>query len=335
MTKALSKATKKKLRPKRHPEVRKSYLNHKGLLYKMKNFNLAWGKHRLDLGRRTCVMGVLNVTPDSFSDGGNFFTVDDAVTQGYKLFEDGADILDIGGESTRPFSDAVSEEEEIQRVVPVIDRLSKRISIPISIDTTKADVAEHAIKAGASMINDISSLRFDPEMANIAAEYGVPIILMHMLGNPKTMQIEPKYDDLISQIKAFIENAIIRAEYSGISRSKIIIDPGIGFGKTFDHNLFLISNLHEFQTLDLPILIGTSRKAFIRNLIKDETGEDAQPHSRIVETGTQASVAAAVLNGAHIVRVHDVANTRITVKIIDAIKNAGQFSNGFLKKMTC
>lgn len=156
-----------------------------------------------------------------------------------------------------------------------------------------------------------------------------------MLGNPKTMQIEPKYDDLISQIKAFIENAIIRAEYSGISRSKIIIDPGIGFGKTFDHNLFLISNLHEFQTLDLPILIGTSRKAFIRNLIKDETGEDAQPHSRIVETGTQASVAAAVLNGAHIVRVHDVANTRITVKIIDAIKNAGQFSNGFLKKMTC
>jgi dihydropteroate synthase len=301
----------------------------------MKNFNLAWGKHRLDLGRRTCVMGVLNVTPDSFSDGGKFFTVDDAVAQGYKLFEDGADILDIGGESTRPFSDAVSEEEEIQRVVPVIEWLSKRISIPISIDTTKANVAEHAIEAGASMINDISSLRFDPEMANIAADYGVPIILMHMLGNPKTMQIEPKYDDLISQIKAFLENAITRAEYSGISRSKIIIDPGIGFGKTFDHNLLLISDLHEFQTLDLPILIGTSRKAFIRNLIKDETREDAHPHSRIVETGTQASVAAAVLNGAHIVRVHDVANTRITVKIIDAIKNSRQFSDGFLKKMTC
>jgi len=264
---------------------------------------------------------VLNITPDSFSDGGKFFTVDDAVTQGYKLFQDGADVIDIGGESTRPFSDAVSAEEEIQRVVPVIERLLERISIPISIDTTKAVVAEHAIKAGASMINDISSLRFDPEMADVAADYGVPVILMHMLGNPKTMQIEPKYDDLIGQLKAFFENNIDLAEQKGISRSKLIIDPGIGFGKTFDHNLTLINNLHEFKTLNVPILIGTSRKAFIRNLLKDEAMEDVHPQSRIVETGTQASVAAAVLNGAHIVRVHDVASTRITVKIIDAIKN--------------
>ncbi len=287
----------------------------------MKNFNLAWGKHRLEMGRRTCIMGVLNITPDSFSDGGKFFTVDDAVTQGYKLFQDGADVIDIGGESTRPFSDAVPAEEEIQRVVPVIERLLERISIPISIDTTKAGVAEHAIKAGASMINDISSLRFDPEMADVAADYGVPVILMHMLGNPKTMQIEPKYDDLIGQLKAFFENNIDLAEQKGISRSKLIIDPGIGFGKTFDHNLTLINNLHEFKTLNVPILIGTSRKAFIRNLLKDEAMEDVHPQSRIVETGTQASVAAAVLNGAHIVRVHDVASTRITVKIIDAIKN--------------
>ena len=287
----------------------------------MKNFNLAWGNHRLDLGRRTCIMGVLNVTPDSFSDGGEFFTLDDAVTQGYRLFKDGADVLDIGGESTRPFSHAVSVEEEIQRVVPVIERLSKRISIPISIDTTKADVAEHAIKAGASMINDISSLRFDPKMADVAADYGVPVILMHMLGNPKTMQVEPKYDDLVGQIKAFFENEIDLAEQKGISKSKIIIDPGIGFGKTFDHNLSLIKNLHEFKTLNVPILIGTSRKAFIRDLLKDETQKDVHPQSRIVETGTQASVAAAVLNGAHIVRIHDVASTRITVKIIDAIRN--------------
>ncbi|MCG6972564.1 MAG: dihydropteroate synthase [Desulfobacterales bacterium] len=287
----------------------------------MKNFNLAWGNHRLDLGRRTCIMGVLNVTPDSFSDGGEFFTLDDAVTQGYRLFKDGADVLDIGGESTRPFSDAISVEEEIQRVVPVIERLSKRISIPISIDTTKADVAEHAIKAGASMINDISSLRFDPKMADVAADYGVPVILMHMLGNPKTMQVEPKYDDLVGQIKAFFENEIDLAEQKGISKSKIIIDPGIGFGKTFDHNLSLIKNLHEFKTLNVPILIGTSRKAFIRDLLKDETQKDVHPQSRIVETGTQASVAAAVLNGAHIVRIHDVASTRITVKIIDAIRN--------------
>lgn len=287
----------------------------------MKNFNLAWGNHRLDLDRCTCIMGVLNVTPDSFSDGGDFFTVDDAVTQGYRLFKDGADVLDIGGESTRPFSDAVSIEEEIQRVVPVIERLSRRISIPISIDTTKADVAERAIKAGASMINDISSLRFDPKMADVAVDYGVPVILMHMLGNPKTMQIEPTYDDLIGQIKAFFEKEIDLAEQKGISKSKIIIDPGIGFGKTFGHNLSLIKNLHEFKTLNVPILIGTSRKAFIRHLLKDETQKDVHPQSRIVETGTQASVAAAVLNGAHIVRVHDVASTRITVKIIDAIKN--------------
>jgi dihydropteroate synthase len=300
----------------------------------MKYFNLAWGKHRLDLGRRTGIMGVLNVTPDSFSDGGKFFTVDDAVTQGYKLFEDGADILDIGGESTRPFSDAVSEEEEIHRVVPVIERLSKRISIPISIDTTKADVAERAIKAGASMINDISSLRFDSDMATVAADHGVPVILMHMLGNPKTMQIEPKYDDLIAEIKSFLEHAIDQAEYKGISRSKIIIDPGIGFGKSFDHNLLLIKNLHEFETLNVPILIGTSRKAFIRNLLKDETVGKVHPDSRNVETGSQASMAAAVLNGAHIVRVHDVANTRVTVRIIDAIKNARHFSNGYSKEMT-
>ncbi|MDH4204868.1 MAG: dihydropteroate synthase [Desulfobacteraceae bacterium] len=291
----------------------------------MKAYSLAWGKHRLDFGKRTCIMGVLNVTPDSFSDGGKFFTFDDAVAQGYKLFEDGADILDIGGESTRPFSNPVSEEEEILRVVPVIEKLSKRIPIPISIDTTKAGVAEQAIKAGASMINDVSSLSFDPKMANVAVDYGVPVILMHMLGNPKTMQIEPSYDDLIGEIKTFLENAIDQAENKGISRLKIIIDPGIGFGKTVGHNLLLIQRLHEFKTLKVPIMIGTSRKAFIRNLLKDNTVEEINADSAMVEIGTQASVAAAILNGAHIVRVHDVANTRITVKIIDAIKNAQNF----------
>ena len=288
----------------------------------MEAFSLAWGKHRLDFGKRTCIMGVLNVTPDSFSDGGKFFSLDEAVDQGYKLFEDGADILDIGGESTRPFSNPVSEEEEILRVTPVIERLSKRIPIPISIDTTKAGVAEQAIKAGASMINDVSSMRFDPKMASIAANYAVPVILMHMLGNPKTMQIEPTYDDLIGEIKAFFENAIGQAENKGVSRSKIIIDPGIGFGKTVGHNLLLIQRLHEFKTLKVPIMIGTSRKAFIRNLLKDNAGEEINADAAIVESGTQASVSAAILNGAHIVRVHDVANTRATVKITDAIKNA-------------
>jgi dihydropteroate synthase len=291
----------------------------------MKAYSLAWGKHRLDFGKRTFIMGVLNVTPDSFSDGGKFFTLDDAIAQGYKLFEDGADILDIGGESTRPFSNPVSEEEEILRVVPVIETLSKRIPIPISIDTTKAGVAEQAIKAGASMINDVSSLSFDPKMANVAVDYGVPVILMHMLGNPKTMQIEPFYDDIIGEIKTFLENAIDRAENKGISRLKIIIDPGIGFGKTVGHNLLLIQRLHEFKALKVPIMIGTSRKAFIRNILKDNAAQEINADSVMVESGTQASVAAAILNGAHIIRVHDVANTRVTVKIIDAIKNAQNF----------
>lgn len=287
----------------------------------MKKFNLAWGKHNLTLGEHTCIMGVLNVTPDSFSNGGKFFTFNDAVAQGRKLFEDGADILDIGGESTRPFSDAVSAQEEIERVVPVIEKLTRHVSIPISIDTTKAGVARQAIKAGASMINDLSSLRLDPEMADVAAEYSVPVVLMHMLGTPKTMQISPGYDDLIEEIKAFLENAIDHAENNGIPRSKIIIDPGIGFGKTVDHNLLLIKHLREYISLGVPIMIGPSRKSFIRNILKDKTEKDISPDQAVVETGSQAVVAAAVLNGAHIVRVHNVANTRATVKIIDAIKN--------------
>ena len=287
----------------------------------METYNLAWGKHRLVLGKDACIMGILNVTPDSFSDGGKFFTLDNAVAQGQKLFEDGADILDIGGESTRPFSAALSVEEEIRRVVPVIEKLVRRISIPISIDTTKATVARRALEAGASIINDVSALRLDHEIADVAAEYGVPIILMHMLGTPKTMQIDPTYDDLIEEIKAFLKNAVNQAEKKGIAKSKIIIDPGIGFGKTVEHNLLLIKHLHEFKTLDAPILIGSSRKAFIRNILKDKTVKDINPDLAVVETGTQASVAASVLNGAHIVRVHNVYNTRVTIKIIDAIKN--------------
>lgn len=266
-------------------------------------------------------MGILNVTPDSFSNGGKFFTFNDAMAQGLKLFEDGADILDIGGESTRPFADAVSAEEEIERVVPVIENLTRHVSIPISIDTTKADVARQAIKAGASMINDVSSLRLDPAMADVAAEYGVPVVLMHMLETPKTMQVSPSYDDLIGDIKVFLENAIDHAENNGIPRSKIIIDPGLGFGKTVEHNLLLIKCLHEYLSLGVPIMIGPSRKSFIRNILKDKTEKDISPDLAVVETGSQAAVSAAVLNGAHIVRAHNVANTRAVVQIIDAIKN--------------
>ena len=287
----------------------------------MRTYHLPCGRHTLIFGRQTLIMGVLNVTPDSFSDGGKFFTFDDAATQGQQLFEDGADILDIGGESTRPFSDAVSAQEEIDRVVPVIEALVKRVSIPISIDTTKAVVARQAIEAGAAMINDVSALRHDPKMADVASEYGVPVILMHMLGSPKTMQISPQYDDLIGEIRAFLENAIQHAVEKRIPKSKIIIDPGIGFGKTVEHNLLLFKHLRELETFNVPILIGPSRKHFIRQILKDPSIEDIKADLPEVETGTQAAIAAAVLNGVHMVRVHDVANTRITVQIVDAIKN--------------
>lgn len=288
----------------------------------MDTYNISWGKHSLVFGPQTLIMGILNVTPDSFSDGGNFFTFNGAVAQGAKLIADGAHILDIGGESTRPFSDPVSDEEEIRRVVPVIEKLVSQTSIPISIDTTKAAVARRALEAGASIINDVSSLRHDQDMADLVAESGVPVILMHMLGTPKTMQVDPVYDDLMGEIKAFFKKSIDYAVGKGISKSKIIIDPGIGFGKTKTHNLLLIKYLRKFKTLGVPVMIGPSRKAFIRNILKDDAVEDIQPDLPVVEIGSQAAVAASILNGADMVRVHNVANTHQTVKIIDAIKRS-------------
>jgi len=216
----------------------------------------------------------------------------------------------------------VTAAEELRRVIPVIEELAASISVPISIDTTKAEVARRAIEAGASIINDISALRLDPAMPQVAAQSGVPVILMHMLGTPKTMQVSPTYDDVVAEIKNFLDHSIRQAVKSGIAREKIIIDPGIGFGKSFDHNLTLIQHLSEFNTLEAPILIGPSRKTFIRNILKDENSQDIPPDLPIVETGTQAVISAAILNGAHIVRVHDVANTCATVKIVDAIVNA-------------
>lgn len=269
-------------------------------------------------------MGIVNVTPDSFSDGGKFYAFDAALAQGEKLAAEGADIIDIGGESTRPFSQAISAEEEIRRVVPVIKKLAQRVAVPISIDTTKAVVARRAIEAGASIINDVSAFRFDPDLAAVAAEYDTPVIMMHMLGNPKTMQVSPSYVHLMEEIRKFLEDAVERAEKLGVPRSKVIVDPGIGFGKTVDHNLLLIKHLQDFTSLNAPILIGPSRKAFIRKILKEEYVEDVWPDPPAVEMGTQAAVAAAVLNGAHIVRVHDVANTVSIVKILDALMNAGE-----------
>ena len=214
------------------------------------------------------------------------------------------------------------KDKEIERVIPVIEQLAPNISIPISIDTMKSEVARQAIGTGAAIINDISALRFDPNMSAVAAEFGVPVVLMHMLGSPKTMQLSPSYGDLIGEISDFFKDAILRAEQQGIARSNIIIDPGIGFGKTVTHNLLLIRQLKSFAALDAPILVGPSRKSFIRKLLADGQMDDIHPDMPIVETGTQAAVAAAVLCGAHIVRVHDVANTRATIRIIDAMRAA-------------
>ena len=290
----------------------------------MKAYTLQWNGHSLELGVKTCVMGILNTTPDSFSDGGHFFNLDEALAQGEKLVAAGADILDIGGESTRPFSEGVPEEEEIRRVIPVIETLAPRIPVPISIDTTKATVAARALDAGAAIINDVSALRLDPEVATVAAKGGVPVILMHMLGIPRTMQVDPVYTDLFGDIRSFLETAINTAVSKGIDRGLLIADPGIGFGKTVEHNLLLVKHMEAFDSLDVPLLIGPSRKAFIRTLLKGDSEREITPDLPEVATGTQAAVAAAVLSGAHIVRVHDVAATRATVTLIDAIRQTGQ-----------
>ncbi len=277
-------------------------------------YELICGPHILTLGPRTLIMGVLNVTPDSFSDGGHFFDMEDAVAHGEALAAAGADIIDVGGESSRPFSEPVPAEEAIQRVVPVIEELAGRLSVPISIDTTKAHVAEQALDAGAVIVNDIGALRLDPAMANLVADRDVPVVLMHMPGTPKTMQANHQYENVVGKVKAFLADAINRAEEAGIDRSKIIVDPGIGFGKTVAHNLLLIKDLSAFQPLGVPVLVGPSRKSFISKLLG--------PGDERREVGTQAAVTTAAMNGAHIVRVHDVERTRETLKLADAIRES-------------
>ena len=275
-------------------------------------FKLKWSGRCLNLDQRTHVMGVLNVTPDSFSDGGLYFEQDRAVEHALAMERQGADIIDIGGESTRPFSGGISLEEEKARVIPVIERLAESLSVPISIDTFKAAVARAALAAGASIINDISALRLDEDLASVAAGARVPVILMHMQGTPETMQRNPRYRDLTREIKAFLARAVERALSAGIREDLIVVDPGIGFGKTFDHNLRIIRDLADFRSLGKPILLGPSNKAFIGHIL----GKEA--HER--DVGSMAAVAAGVMNGAHIVRVHNVGMAVETVRIVDAIK---------------
>ena len=285
------------------------------------SFILKWSGYELSLGERTHIMGVLNVTPDSFSDGGQFLAREEAIRQGLSMAREGADIIDVGGESTRPYAEKISTQEEIDRVIPVIEALHRDLTIPISIDTFKAHVAREALGAGASILNDITALRFDPDMMSTAAEAGVPVILMHMKGTPADMQKNPKYTNLIPEIIEFLEDAKDRAVRGGIKERMIVLDPGIGFGKNFDHNLEIIRDLAQFRKLGQPILLGSSRKAFLGHIL------DREPRER--DTGTMATIAAGVMNGASIVRGHNVKMALDTVQVIDAIRRgrAGDANN--------
>jgi len=264
--------------------------------------------------RRTALMGVLNVTPDSFYDGGRRFVPEKAIAAGMEFAAAGADIIDIGGESTRPGAHAVSEQEELERVLPVIHGLRREVTTPISIDTYKANVVRAALDAGADIVNDISALRFDAAMAALIAKEKVPVVLMHMQGTPRTMQLAPCYGDVLWEVKDFLAAQIRFAQESGIALEKIIIDPGIGFGKSIEHNLRLLNRLSELSSLGQLLLVGASRKAFIGKIL------NVTPDERL--EGSLAAAVAAVLAGAHIIRAHDVKETRRAVNVANAIRDA-------------
>ncbi|MCK5147713.1 dihydropteroate synthase [bacterium] len=265
-------------------------------------------------------MGILNVTPDSFSDGGKFIDLDLALQHAYKMVEEGADIIDIGGESSRPGATAVDKNDELARVIPLIQALSSNLDIPLSIDTCKSDVAEAAINAGADIVNDISALSADEGMADVISRLGVPAVLMHMKGTPGTMQSNPHYDDMLGEIFASLQSSIDYAISVGVERNQLIIDPGIGFGKLIPDNFVLLRRLKEFSAIGCPILVGASRKSFIGwALNKPET-------QRL--SGSLAAAVAATLAGAHILRVHDVAASREAVEIAWQIKKSQQVNAG-------
>jgi dihydropteroate synthase len=274
---------------------------------------LIWRNYCLDFSQKTHIMGILNVTPDSFSDGGQYFDKSAAIKRAIQMAEDGADIIDIGGESTRPGSQPLAVEEELRRTLPVIEALTKEINIPISIDTYKSEVAKRALDAGAAMVNDISGLRFDPEMPKVVSAYKVPVVIMHIKGAPKDMQKNPVYEALIPEIMDYLRDSIRSAKESGIAEDMIIIDPGIGFGKTFEDNLEIIHNLYNFTLLEKPVLIGLSRKAFIGKVLGNVPAGDRLE-------GTAAAIAISIINGANIIRVHDVKEMVKVAKVADAVK---------------
>jgi len=267
------------------------------------------------LGRRTLVMGILNATPDSFSDGGQLPTAEAAIAHGLGLFEAGADWVDVGGESTRPGAARIERDEEMRRVVPVVEGLRRRGAGPISVDTTRADVAEAALDAGADLVNDVSALRFDPRMASLVAERSVPVVLMHSRGGFDEMHRDPAYGDVAGEVVAELGEAVAAAERAGVSRESLIMDPGIGFAKDASHSLEALGRLQALEALDRPVLVGPSRKSFIGKVL-DRPLDDRR-------MGTAAAVAATILLGAHIVRVHDVREMVEVARVSDAIVDAG------------
>ncbi|MGK7892176.1 MAG: dihydropteroate synthase [Xenococcus sp. (in: cyanobacteria)] len=271
----------------------------------IRDYNFHWGQ-------KTYLMGILNVTPDSFSDGGKFNTSQSALSQAQYMIEHGADIIDIGGQSTRPGAEQISVTEELHRVIPIIQAIRQQSTIPISIDTTRAEIAENALAAGADIINDISGGTFDPEMFKVTARLAVPIILMHMRGHPKNMQQMTNYQDLVPDIINFLRIQIDKAIACGIDLSQIIIDPGIGFAKTPEQNIELLRRLSEFKSLQVPILIGTSRKSFIGKIINQQ-----DPQKRV--WGTAATCCSAIISGADILRIHDVAEIYDISRVTDTI----------------
>jgi dihydropteroate synthase len=286
-------------------------------MFQRKIYRLRLKSRTLVLGKRTLVMGVLNVTPDSFSDGGKFFSVEHAVKGALEMERDGAELLDVGAESTRPGSKEISGEEELRRLLPVLEALRGRLKIPVSVDTQKSEVADKALGAGAEWINDISGLKHDARIAEVAARHKVPLILMHMRGTPRTMQKGPFAKDVIKEVKAGLRESMEMARRAGVATSQIVVDPGIGFGKSYAQNYGLIMKLPELAKLGFPLLVGTSRKGFLGATLVDAEGKPAPAEERI--WGTAATVTASILNGAHIVRVHDVKEMVQVAKVADCL----------------
>jgi len=277
------------------------------------NFILRCGEHTIDLNTKPALMGILNVTPDSFSDGGLYNTRQKAMNRVDEIIAQGADIIDIGGESTRPSAEPVTEKEESARVISLIKEIVKKFNLPVSIDTRKTEVAKKALDAGACIVNNVGGLKENEELGKIVAHYDVPIILMHMRGNPQTMQKDIKYRSVISDIIEELKNSIVMAHDAGIREDNILVDPGIGFGKTTEDNLKIINRINEFKILGKPVVLGPSRKSFIGNVLNLDVKERLE--------GTLATVAYAVLNDVNVIRVHDVAQTRRVIDMIKAIKD--------------